>query len=206
MKMIYTTMIAASLIGCAPSSTTETTPLTTTPISTSDLATVAMEKTEGCLTGPVEQFGRYLGDWDIQDWALSQTDGKTWNEGKGARWNFTCLGNGIAVQDFWMPNGGGVGTNLRIYDPKEKRWEVAWTASNLPGLTHIRAKEAAAKEGKKGNIIMHYVSPQQTPPRRITFMPPTENGWDWKLEMELPSGDTKAWREVYRIKATRRTN
>jgi len=166
------------------------------------LDSVLMRQTEGCLDGPMAQFGRYVGDWDIADQTLSQ-DGTTWSPGNGARWNFTCVGNGIAVQDFWMPYGAegapppGVGTNLRIYDAKEDRWDIAWTANGSPGFSHIRAKEDTA-----GNIVMHYVAPEQTPPRRITFFPPNSEGWDWVLEMSFDSGET--WRPVYKIKATRR--
>ncbi len=166
------------------------------------LDSVLMKKTSGCMTGPMEQFGRYVGDWDIADQGL-QKDGVTWKPGNGARWNFTCVGDGIAVQDFWMPNGPegspppGVGTNLRIYDPKAEQWEIAWTATNAPGFTHIRAKQ-----DENGNINMHWVTPEQTPPRRITFFTPTSEGWDWTMEMSFDGGEN--WTEVYKIKATPR--
>ena len=164
---------------------------------------VLMSETEGCMVGPMAQFGRYLGDWDIADEGLQQ-DGKTWAPGNGARWNFTCVGNGIAVQDFWMPNGAegspppGVGTNLRIYDPEKEQWEVTWTATRAPGQTHIRAKQEA-----DGSVMMHYVSPEQNPPRRIIFFPPTEEGWNWV--MELSFDNEKSWTPVYKISATPRT-
>jgi len=167
------------------------------------LKSVLMDKNEGCMVGPVEQFGRYIGDWDIVDETLSQQDGKTWTPGNGARWNFTCVGNGIAVQDFWMPNGAeggpppGVGTNLRIYDAKSDSWKIVWTATNSPGFGQISAKENAS-----GNIVMHWVDPLQNPPRRIIFFPPTADGWDWVMEMSQDEG--KSWFPVYRIKATRR--
>lgn len=168
-----------------------------------NLADVLMDKGSGCEEGPIAQFGRYVGDWDITDQALQQ-DGKTWVAGNGARWHFTCVGNGIAVQDFWMPNGAegapapGVGTNLRIYDPKQERWEVTWTATSMPGKTHIRAKQA-----KDGSIVMNYVSPEQSPPRRIIFFSPHDEGWDWVMEMSFDN--EKTWTPVYKIKATPRT-
>jgi len=171
------------------------------------LGDVLMGENEGCLTGPMEQFGRYIGDWDIADEGLSRDDGKTWTAGNGARWNFTCVGNGIAVQDFWMPNGPkdaaegspppGVGTNLRIYDPASESWKIAWTATNSPGFGHITAKEDAA-----GNIVMYWAKPPTGGPRRITFFPPTKNGWNWVMEITRDEG--KSWLPVYRIKATRR--
>jgi len=66
-----------------------------------NIADIGMEKSEGCLNGPTEQFGRYLGNWNIQDWQLSREDGKSWVEQKDARWHFTCVGNSVAIQDFW---------------------------------------------------------------------------------------------------------
>jgi len=167
-----------------------------------NLDSVLMAENTGCMTGPMEQFGRYIGDWTIEDQSLSK-DGQTWSAGTGARWHFACVGNGIAVQDFWMPNGKaggpapGVGTNLRIYDAKAGRWDVTWTATNTPGLSHIRAAE-----DETGNIVMHYVTPEQNPPRRITFFPPTSEGWHWALEMSFDGGTT--WTTVYKITATRR--
>lgn len=159
------------------------------------LAAVAMDKTEGCLTGPMAQFGRYLGDWTMTDWTLSP-DGKNWTQGKGARWNFTCVGNGIAVQDFWMPHGGGQGTNLRIYDAKTQAWDIAWTSNTLPGFSHITAKQ---DEG--GHIVMRYVSPKQNPARRITFYPPTDTGWDWTLD--ISTDGEKTWLRVFKMTASK---
>jgi len=166
------------------------------------LESVLMDENAGCMTGPMEQFGRYIGDWDIADLRLSQ-DGTTWSKGNGARWNFTCVGNGIAVQDFWMPNGPegspppGVGTNLRIYDAATDSWNVAWTATGSPGFTHI-----TAKEDKGGNIVMHWVTPVQDPPLRITFVKPTQDGWDWVFEVSQDAGET--WTAVTKFTATRR--
>lgn len=153
-----------------------------------------MGSTEGCMKGATKQFGKYIGNWDIQSWQLSK-DGKTWSEASPARWDFRCIGNGIAVQDFWMPEGGNVGTNLRIYDPKTESWDITWTASKAPGVTRI-----TAREHDNGNIIMHYISPTQQPPRRITFFPLTESGWDWVLEMSYDA--EKTWIPVFKIKAT----
>lgn len=187
MRKVFTIMLAAALAACTPEA----------PSSASqDLSSVIMTETEGCTVGPTAQFGRYIGDWDIQDWQLSK-DGKTWTEQKGARWNFTCFGNGVAVQDFWMPNAGGFGTNLRMYNPKTEKWDIAWTATGAPGFSHITAEQDEA-----GNIVMHYISPKLNPPRRITFFPPTDEGWNWKMEQSFDG--EKSWVEVYRIKATPR--
>lgn len=183
---------AVLTVSCAPASKTSSPSNATEPLNA-----VLMGNIDGCMDGPSQQFGRYIGDWDIQDWSLSQQDGKTWNEGKGARWNFTCVGDGIAVQDFWMPNGGGVGTNLRIYNAETESWDVVWTATNAPGTMNINAVQ---QEG--GEILMRILSPEQTPPRQIIFYPPTDDAWDWAMQMDLNSDDN--WTTVYKIKATRR--
>lgn len=78
-----------------------------------------------CMEGPMAQFGRYIGDWDIDDERLAAD----------------------------------------------------------------------------GSIVMNVLNPESKP-RRITFYPPTGEGWHWKMEWSFDDGMT--WTEVYRIKATRR--
>lgn len=150
-------------------------------------------RTDACLQGPLEQFGRYIGDWKIEDSRLS-TDGSEWLPGAGARWIFTCLGDGTAVQDFWLPTDGKVGTNLRTYNKDSGAWDIAWAINTAPGFAHIEAAQ-----DDNGNIVMHYKAPLPDPPRRITFYPPDDSGWDWKLEFSF---DGETWTEVYRIRAT----
>lgn len=151
--------------------------------------------TEACMAGPLAQFGRYVGNWSIRDWRLSQ-DGSEWLPGDGASWNFACLGNGTAIQDFWMDNSGNVGTNLRTWNDDTGAWDIAWAINSQPGFAHIEARQQ-----ENGNIVMQYKAPLPDPLRRITFFPPDAEGWDWRLEF---SGDGGAsWREVYRIRATR---
>ena len=147
-----------------------------------------------CMDGPMAQFGRYVGDWKIEDESLAR-DGSGWGPGNGARWIFRCVGDGTAVQDYWLPNGGGFGTNIRTYNPDTGKWEIVWAATALNGLMHISATATDA-----GNIVMDIISPEQNPPRRIIFYAPDENGWDWAQEWSLDDGAT--WFEVYRIKAT----
>jgi hypothetical protein len=154
----------------------------------------AAEPENACLEGPMAQFGRYVGDWKIDDEALAQ-DGSGWAPGKGARWVFECIGDGTAVQDFWWPNGGGYGTNLRTYNPDTGAWEIVWAAQTQKGLMHI-----SAEQDDSGSIVMDVLKPVQDPPRRITFFPPTDDGWNWVMEMSFDTGET--WTEVYRIKAT----
>ena len=151
---------------------------------------------EACIKGPLAQFGQYIGDWSIKDWRRSE-DGESWVEGAGARWIFRCLGNGTAIQDFWMPVGGDIGTNLRIYNAETQTWDIAWAFTSVTGMARISAKEL-----NDSTIVMHYESPHPGPKRRITFYPVRNDGWDWKMEFSADDGNT--WKEVYRIKASRR--
>jgi hypothetical protein len=149
---------------------------------------------EACHQGSMAQFGRYIGDWRIEDQQLRR-DGTGWDPGDGARWIFTCLGHGMAVQDFWIPGDGNVGTNLRTWNADTESWDIAWAIDTLPGFAHIQAKQE-----DNGNIVMMYKSPVPDPLRRITFFAPDEDGWDWQLEFSPDDGET--WRVVYRIRAT----
>ncbi len=147
-----------------------------------------------CMEGPVAQFGRYVGDWKITDESLAQ-NGSGWTPGATKRWIFECIGNGTAVQDFWMPSSSGFGTNLRTYNPDTEKWDIVWAATNVKGFTHISAVQNA-----EGNIEMDIVSPVPDPPRRIIFFSPEGEGWNWAMQMSQDNGET--WFDVYRIKAT----
>ena len=156
---------------------------------------LATTDADACMDGPMAQFGRYVGDWKIEDEALAQ-DGSGWGAGKGARWIFKCVGDGTAVQDFWLPNGGGFGTNVRTYNPDTEKWEIIWAATGLNGLMHI-----SAARNEDDNIVMDILSPEQNPPRRIIFYAPDADGWNWAQDWSMDGGNT--WFEVYRIRATR---
>lgn len=163
---------------------------------TATAQSVPVGEKAACMNGPMAEFGQYIGDWDIHDSQLSQDTGE-WTDGAGAQWNFVCLGNGSAVQDFWIPNNSDfVGTNLRTYNEETSSWDIAWTIDPMPGFAHIQAKLQ-----DDGSIVMNYKSPVPDPIRRITFFPPDANGWNWKLEVSSDAGLN--WTEVYRIKATR---
>lgn len=159
-----------------------------------DNPALPFDNNTGCSQGPLAQFGQYVGDWKIDDSTLSRESGE-WEAGKGARWIFSCLGDGTAIQDFWIPVGGPVGTNLRTYNEQTESWDIAWAIKGTPGFAHI-----GATQNTDGEIVMMYKSPLPDPPRKITFFPADDNGWNWKLEFSFDGGST--WTEVYRIKAS----
>lgn len=173
------------------------------PPSGDDLTDLLLDHPSACLNGPIAQFGRYVGDWDIAEQSIS-SDGKTWLPGNGARWKFVCIGGGKAVQDYWIPkhpNGdeflAGFGSNFRVYDPAKNTWDTVWAGPGGPSFTHISGSMNA-----EGNIVMQWVSPVQDPPRRITFFAPMKDGWNWLLELSYDDGAT--WQEIYKLRATPR--
>lgn len=165
----------------------------TTALAGDELARVGVTDPTNCMKGPLAQFGRYIGDWLIADEVRSRETGE-FEQGKGARWNFVCVGNGTAVQDFWFADGK-VGTNLRTYNADEGHWDIAWAIEGTPGFAHIRAEHQ-----DDDTIRMLYVAPLPDPLRRITFFPPDDEGWNWRLEFSSDGGEN--WTEVYRIRAT----
>ncbi len=158
------------------------------------VSAASLQAAEPCMDGPLAQFGRYVGDWKITDEQLKQ-DGSEWLPGQGARWTFECVGDGTAIQDYWRPAAGGFGTNLRTYNADTGRWEIVWAARSQQGLMLISAELA-----DDGRIVMHVLSPEQDPPRRIIFFPPDEHGWVWMMEWSFDQG--QSWMPVYRIRAT----
>jgi len=163
-------------------------------ITYADPAPLPFESRVGCEDGPLAEFGQYIGDWRIEDSRRNSETGE-WEPGEGARWIFSCLGDGTAIQDFWMPFDGPVGTNLRTYNNESESWDIAWAIKGVPGFAHI-----TARQNDSGEIVMKYKSPLPNPPRKITFYPADGEGWNWKLEFSFDEGGS--WTEVYRIKAT----
>lgn len=165
---------------------------------TADESAIPYDNPSACMDGALAQFGQYIGDWDIEDWNWDQAS-KEWKPGAGARWLFVCIGEGTAIQDFWMPAGSeNVGTNLRVYNTSTASWDIAWTMKPMPGFAHI-----VAEQGESGDIVMHYRSQVPDPPRRITFRPVNGSNWDWIMDITSDGG--ASWRGVYRIHATRRS-
>jgi len=161
---------------------------------TGALTASAGEGDNACGEGPMAGFGRYVGDWKITDEQLAR-DGSAWSPAGGARWVFKCIGDGTAVQDFWMPNSGGWGTNLRTYNADSGVWEIVWAATGQQGLMHI-----SATQQDDGRIVMTIDKPVQDPPRRIIFYAPDASGWKWAQQWSMDDGAT--WFDVYRIHAT----
>jgi hypothetical protein len=144
-----------------------------------------------------QQFASLMGNWRITDSSLNK-DGK-WIAGSGADWNWYTILNGHAIQDDWIqpplskkvPVGKRqFGTNIRIYNPKEKRWEMAWASNAGKKIDTFKAKAS------EGRVVMRGLyAGNET---RITFFNMKPKTFDWKMEVQSKTDKTK-WKEVYRI-------
>lgn len=147
------------------------------------------------------EMKKLLGHWQIKDSTLNPQG--EWQVGQGASWHFYTILNGHAIQDDWIapplsqaePAGGRqYGTNIRIYNPKENRWEMAWASVKGQKVDTFIAVE------HEGKIIM--TGDFNGQPSRITFYDIKANSFAWKLEFQQ-ADDTSSWTEVYRITGTR---
>ncbi len=144
---------------------------------------------------------KLLGQWEIADSAIN-AEGQ-WQAGPGASWHFYTILNGHAVQDDWIspplhkpaPEAGRqYGTNIRIYNPKQNRWEMAWASVKGQQVDTFTATESDAQ------IVMTGLFNGRS--SRITFFNIQANSFDWKLEFQQAEPES-TWSEVYRIQAKR---
>lgn len=154
-----------------------------------------------------EQFGRLVGIWDVTMEVLQQ-DG-TWSKPEDAiraEWRFRYILDGWAVQDDWispppdLPVKEGIrqlGTNMRIYDPQEDAWEVAWISNTQQTVSTLTAK------AKRKRIVMNGLHPSGKP-QRITFYDITDKSFDWTMELQGVGKDPDGWVEIARIHGVKR--
>lgn len=153
------------------------------------------------------QFGRLAGIWDV-DMKIRQDDGSWPEKGFPAEWRFRYTLDGWAIQDDWLApppdrpleEGGRrqLGTNLRIYDPTAKHWDVAWISNTQQQLSTFEAEA----EGDDGIVMTGLHASGK--PSRTTFFDMTDDSFEWRLELQGLGDDPEAWAEVARIHAERR--
>ena len=151
-----------------------------------------------------KDFHDLIGKWEIQDEIL--TPEGTFQSGQGAQWHFYEILNGQAVQDDWIAPPFGTeltanqkrqfGTNIRIYNPEQQRWEMAWASSSDRKIDVFTATTSDDRITMTGNF--------NGAPSRITFFDITANTFSWSLERQSVTEDQ--WRVVYRMEAKRNPN
>lgn len=153
----------------------------------------------------IDLFGRLAGAWNAQMWML-QGDGTFSEEPLPALWTFRYILDGHAIQDEWtapppgQPAADGPrqhGTGLRVFNPAEERWEIAWISNTQPFVTTFEARPHG-----DGGIVMlgeHALGY----PSRTTFHHVEADSFSWTLEFQGFGDDPDAWTEVARIRAVR---
>lgn len=159
--------------------------------SKSDAASQAL----ACSEGVASAFGRYIGEWEFADSQIT-ADG-SWQEGPGGEWDFHCVGDGIAVTDFYRSRAGVFGMTVRMVDPETRRWDIVYTGEGTQAMNQLTGELL-----EDGTIEMHYVKPEFDPLRRITFSPIVGDSFTWMMAISRDGGDT--WQDVYKMEATRR--
>ena len=150
-------------------------------------------------------WGKLVGQWTTIEETL-KPDGSGWAEAGGADWDLFWAFDGWGIQDNYTSPSKGTpledeskrqrGTNLRIYNPTEKKWILTWltTTSSAPAFYTAKSNDEqivmlSDVAGPKGNFS------------RITFFDMNDRKFEWKLEW---SKDKESWLEVYRIHGSKK--
>lgn len=146
-------------------------------------------------------FGRLVGTWACKS-AQRQPDGSFKEQAEEATWTWFYTLDGRAVQDVWEDVKGGIGTNLRVYDPEQAKWHIAWATTGQRDLSQFTAVSAGA------DIVMTGEQPARGPfpahQARVTFHDISATSFLWKYEASAPGGGTQ--RQEFSRLSCRRTD
>lgn len=145
------------------------------------------------------EYGQLVGEWDVV-FSSRANDSKWVNS--NAYWRFEYILEGHAVQDYWINYSDKTkntsskdlhGTNIRIYNPKLKKWQCIWIENGTNSIAEVWESYAM----DNGDLILKDNNDSWT----ITFYNITQNSFDWKWDFKQPDGSMKT---NFRIKATRK--
>lgn len=145
------------------------------------------------------QFGQLAGIWNAEQ--TSRNKDGTWSEKTtDAEWRWYYILDGHAIQDDWYsPDSTNtlqwVGTNIRIYNPDEKQWHMAWIDKTNRRLATFTATL------EHDEIIMQGTNAKGRKIRNI-FSDISAESFNWTQQWTLDGG--KSWVEVARIHCTRK--
>ena len=151
-----------------------------------------------------EQYGQLAGVWEAEQ-AVINPDG-TWPEKTTrAEWRWYYILDGHAIQDDWFSlettadssqELQPVGTNIRIYNPGDKKWHMAWIDKTNRRLAIFTAVQ------QDGKIIMSGTNAKGREIRN-TFFNITGKAFDWQQEWTFDQG--KSWVVVTKIHCRRKS-
>ena len=148
-----------------------------------------------------------IGEWSMSSESRQQDGSWQSSEGQIADWNFFYTLDGQAIQDVWIAPPRSVvvddatkrqiGSNIRIYWPEKKEWEMVWVA---PRWGYVMSFTATSDDEK---VVM--LTREKTPQghdQRITFFNMTGDTFDWEMERSEDDGET--WTAVFRLHGTKK--
>ena len=150
-------------------------------------------------------LGSLLGLWDVSMTSRNR-DGSWPEESKPFLWRWYSILDGQAIQDDWIrltqkddvtsqPTSRVMGTNIRIYNPEEELWHMAWIDSTNRKVATFTATN------HDGTVVMRGDSAQGRP-IRITFSNFTSQTFEWTQEWTSDGGET--WFPVAKMQCRRR--
>lgn len=145
-----------------------------------------------------EVLGKLIGSWDVEQ-SFITSDG-TWSDTRRyAKWKWYYILDGQAIQDDWiiidsLKNEHTTGTNIRIYNPGEKQWYMAWIDKTYRRLAPFTAVNDS------GKVIMDGTNARGRHIKNI-FYNITDNEFDWRQEWTFDEG--KTWTVVTKIHGKR---
>ena len=143
-------------------------------------------------------LGQLVGTWDI-DQLIINKDGNWGERKRHAIWKWYYILDGHAIQDDWilvdsLNNQHVAGTNIRIYNPEEKQWYMAWIDKTVRRLATFTATNDS------GTVVMdgHNAKGQRI---KNIFYNIKKNEFDWRQDWTFDDG--KSWITVTKIHGTR---
>jgi hypothetical protein len=142
-----------------------------------------------------QQFAFLLGEHEV---TLHAWTGSAWTPPRpvNAHWRGWYGLSGAAIYDEWVdpaPNTGGLGVNVRIYDPEEAVWKMMWVSTTGMQVQDLRA------EMRGGVLTMWQVYPER-PGWKAEFEVLDDDRW---ARVSYQQDEAGAWQPQFRLVATR---
>ncbi len=146
-------------------------------------------------------LSQLFGLWDAYQTRKNQ-DG-TWSKSTThSQWRWYPILDGHGIQDDWIKLDASdpsirevVGTNIRIYNPTDQQWHMAWIDKNNRTLATFTAVNV------NGNVVMTGKNAKGRDVK-ITFFNLTDKEFDWKQEWTFDGGAN--WVTVTKIHGVRK--
>lgn len=162
----------------------------------------ARENPETATDTPI--LGTLIGLWDVL-LVNRNRDGSWSDEERHHLWRWYSILDGHAIQDDWIsfdddaegdspPPPRVTGTNIRIYNPEEKEWFMAWIDTRSRRLATFTAVN-------RGGAVVMTGHNAQGRLLRITFSNITGQTFEWTQEWTSDEGET--WFPVAKMQCRR---